>query len=78
MLVIGRIELNGNVMRGKKKKEKYVCKFCLCNDRENFTPGTLYECRSCRAKRSKDVNFEKFSAAMRNQKLADKYWKATA
>ena len=54
-------------MRGKKKKEKYVCKFCLCDDRENFTPGTLYECRSCRAKRSKDVNFEKFSAAMRNQ-----------
>ena len=57
-------------MRGKKKKEKYVCKFCLCDDREKFTPGTLYECRSCRAKRSKDINFSQFSDAMRNQKLA--------
>ena len=65
-------------MRGKKKKEKYVSKFCLCVDREKFTPGTLYECRSCRAKRSKDINFSQFSAAMRNQKLAYKYWKAIA
>ena len=78
MLVIGHIKLNGNVMRGKKKKEKYVCKFCLCADRKKFTPGTFYECRSCRAKRSKDINFSQFSAAMRNQKLAYKYWKATA
>ena len=65
-------------MRGKKKREKYVCKFCLCDDREKFTPGAFYECKKCRAERSKDINFEKFSAAMRNQKLAAIHWKATA
>ena len=65
-------------MRGKKKREKYVCKFCFCDDKAQFTPGTLYECRSCRAERSKDINFDQFSAAMRNQKLATIHWKATA
>jgi len=68
-------------VNSKKRKripnrEKYVCKFCQCNDRERFTTGSFYECRKCRAERSKDIHFEQYSAALKRQQLSIVHWKA--
>ncbi len=56
------------------KRKKYVCKFCECDDIEQFTTGVFYECRKCRAEKSRDVNFEQYSAALKKQKLSKVHW----
>tara|TARA_B100001094_G_C17616032_1_gene523582 strand:+ start:70 stop:300 length:231 start_codon:yes stop_codon:yes gene_type:complete len=73
VLVIGHIELNGN--KGKAMRAKYVCKFCACDDKEKFTIGAFYECKKCRAARSKDINFLQYFSALQKQKLSNVYWK---
>lgn len=56
-------------------KEHYICKFCGINERDQFTRRCYYECRKCRAARSKDVHFERHTEALKNQTLARIYWK---
>lgn len=59
----------------REKNEKYVCDFCQCADRESFTTGCFYECRKCRALRSRDINHLEFFKVMERQTLFDTYWK---
>ena len=36
----------------------YECKFCGTKERDQFTRRCYYECRKCRAERSKDIHFQ--------------------
>ena len=64
-------------MGRRKTRKHYVCQFCGIEGQEHFTHRTYYECRSCRAERSKDIHWREFIDAMERQKLAQKFWKAS-
>lgn len=64
-------------MGRRSTRKHFVCQWCGIEGKEHFTERTYYECRPCRAERSKDVHWQEFVHAMERQKLAQKFWKAS-
>jgi len=58
----------------KNKRRAYSCKHCGKRGKKHFTRRLLYECRSCRAERARDMAYPEYRKAISNQNLMNLHW----